>query len=281
MLWRLKTRTMPLGERPLLMGIVNITPDSFSDGGNFLTPQAGLTQALKLLGDGADLLDLGGESTRPNAQPITPEEEQSRVLPVLAAILKARPATILSVDTYHARTASVAIAAGAEIINDVSGLQWDPAMAETLARLQPGVILMHTRGKPTEWRTLPPLAPDEVMPLVLEGLRRTLAQAAAAGIPPETIVLDPGFGFGKLGPDNFILLNHLADLHQLGHPILAALSRKRFLTAHLTNPTPAQILEATTAAHLRCIAAGAHILRLHEIPATLRAAAKQKLSAVS
>jgi dihydropteroate synthase len=281
MLWRLKARTMPLGERPLLMGIVNITPDSFSDGGNFLTPQAGLTQALKLLDDGADLLDLGGESTRPNAQPITPEQEKSRVLPVLEAILKARPHTIVSVDTYHSQTAAAAIAAGAEIVNDVSGLQWDARMAETLARLQPGAILMHTRGKPTEWRTLPPLAPDEVMPLVLNGLRQTLTQAAAAGIPPETIVLDPGFGFGKLGADNFILLNHLADLHQLGHPILAGLSRKRFLTAHLTNPTPAQILEATTAAHLQCISAGAHILRLHEIPATLRAPAKQKLSAVS
>jgi dihydropteroate synthase len=270
MLWQLKTRTILHGERPLLMGIVNITPDSFSDGGNFLAPQAALTQALKLLDDGADLLDLGGESTRPNAQPITPEEEQSRVLPVLEAILKARPDTVLSVDTYHAQTAAAAVAAGAEIINDVSGLQWDSAMAETLARLQSGTILMHTRGKPTEWRTLPQLAPEEVMPLVLDGLRQTLAQAAAAGIRRETIVLDPGFGFGKLGADNFILLDHLADLHQLGYPVLAGLSRKRFLTAHLESPTPAQILEATTAAHLRCIAAGAHILRVHEIPATLR-----------
>jgi dihydropteroate synthase len=254
------------------MGIVNITPDSFSDGGSFLAPQAALTQALKLLDDGADLLDLGGESTRPDAQPITPQEEHSRVLPVLAAILKARPNTVVSVDTYHSQTAAAAVASGAEIINDVSGLQWDSAMAETLARLQPGAILMHTRGKPTEWRTLPPLSPDEVMPLVLDGLRQTLAQAAAAGIPPETIVLDPGFGFGKLGADNFILLNHLSDLHQLGHPILAGLSRKRFLTAHFTDPTPAQILEATTAAHLQCIRAGAHILRVHEIPATLRTA---------
>jgi dihydropteroate synthase len=149
-------------------------------------------------------------------------------------------------------------------------------MAETLARLQPGAILMHTRGKPTEWRTLPPLAPDEVMPLVLDGLRQTLAQALAAGIPPETIVLDPGFGFGKLGPDNFILLDRLAEFHQLGFPLLAGLSRKRFLTAHLTNPTPAQILEATTAAHLRCIAAGAHILRVHEIPASLLEAAQAR-----
>jgi dihydropteroate synthase len=272
MQWKLKTRTMPLGERPLLMGIVNITPDSFSDGGNFLTPQSALTQALKLLDDGADLLDLGGESTRPNAHPISAEEEQSRVLPVLEAILKARPETVVSVDTYHSQTAAAAIASGAEIINDVSGLQWDPAMAETLARLQPGAILMHTRGRPSEWRTFPPLAPDEVMPLVLNGLRQTLAQAAAAGIRPEAIVLDPGFGFGKLGPDNFILLNHLAELHQLGYPILAGLSRKRFLTEHLTNPTPAQILQATTAAHLTCHRAGAHILRIHEIPATLRAA---------
>jgi dihydropteroate synthase len=255
------------------MGIVNVTPDSFSDGGNFLAPQAALSQALKLLGAGADLLDLGGESTRPNAEPITPEEEQSRVLPVIAGILNARPDAILSVDTYHAETAAAAISAGAEIVNDVSGLQWDPAMAETLARLQPGAILMHTRGKPKDWRTLPPLAPDEVMSLVLNGLRQTLAQAAAAGIPRETIVLDPGFGFGKLGADNFILLRHLADLHQLGLPILAGLSRKRFLTAHLANPTPAEILEATTAAHLRCIEAGAHILRVHEIPAALRTAA--------
>jgi dihydropteroate synthase len=258
------------------MGIVNITPDSFSDGGNFLNPQAALTQALSLLDAGADLLDLGGESTRPNAQPITPKEERSRVLPVLEALLKARPGAIVSVDTYHSQTAAAAIAAGAEIINDVSGLQWDARMAETLARLQPGAILMHTRGKPTEWRTLPPLAPDEVMPLVLDGLRQTLAQALAAGIPPETIVLDPGFGFGKLGPDNFILLDRLAEFHQLGFPLLAGLSRKRFLTAHLTNPTPAQILEATTAAHLRCIAAGAHILRVHEIPASLLEAAQAR-----
>ncbi len=274
--WQLKSRRLSLGERPLLMGIVNITPDSFSDGGNFLNPQAALTQALSLLDAGADLLDLGGESTRPNAQPITPKEERSRVLPVLEALLKARPGAIVSVDTYHSQTAAAAIAAGAEIINDVSGLQWDARMAETLARLQPGAILMHTRGKPTEWRTLPPLAPDEVMPLVLDGLRQTLAQALAAGIPPETIVLDPGFGFGKLGPDNFILLDRLAEFHQLGFPLLAGLSRKRFLTAHLTNPTPAQILEATTAAHLRCIAAGAHILRVHEIPASLLEAAQAR-----
>ncbi len=272
MIWQLKTRTLSLTERPLLMGIVNITPDSFSDGGNFFTLQAALSQALSLLDDGADLLDLGGESTRPNAEPVTSEKEQSRILPVLEAILKARPDTIISVDTYHAQTAAVALEAGAEIINDVSGLQWDPRMAETLARLQPGAILMHTRGKPTEWRTLPPMAPEEVMPLVLNGLRRTLGQAADAGIRPETIVLDPGFGFGKLGPDNFILLNHLAELHQLGVPLLAGLSRKRFLTSHLTNPTSTQILEATTAAHLRCIAAGAHILRVHEIPAELRIA---------
>ncbi len=270
--WQLKTRTLDLGKRPLLMGIVNITPDSFSDGGRFFNPEAAVGQALKLLDDGADLLDLGGESTRPNAKPISPAEEQARVLPALQAILKARPDTVVSVDTYHAETAAAAVASGAEIINDVSGLQWDSAMAETLARLQPGAILMHTRGKPTEWRTLPPLAPEEVMSLVLNGLRHTLVEAAAAGIPRETIVLDPGFGFGKLGPDNFILLHHLAELHQLGFPILAGLSRKRFLTAHLTSPTPAQVLEATTAAHLECIHAGAHILRVHEIPPALRAA---------
>jgi dihydropteroate synthase len=267
--WQLKTRTLPLGERPLLMGILNVTPDSFSDGGRFLTPEAALRHALQMLDQGADMLDLGGESTRPDAEPTTPEEEQSRVLPVLDCILKARPQTILSVDTYHAATAAAALNAGAEIINDVSGLLWDPAMAGVLAEKKPGAILMHTRGRPTQWRDLPPLAPDQVVPLVLDGLRHTIALAAQARVLRDTIVLDPGFGFGKLGADNRILLDRLGELHQLGFPILAGLSRKRFLTAHLAQPTAEQVIEATTAANRRAILAGAHILRVHDIPAAV------------
>ena len=275
--WRLRTRTLPLGERTLLIGIVNVTPDSFSDGGQFLEPEAALTQALRLLDEGADLLDLGGESTRPNATPISSAEEQSRVLPVLEGILAARPETIISVDTYHAATAEASIRAGAEIVNDVSGLLWDDRMAATLAYFGPGTILMHTRGRPTEWATLPPLAPNEVVPLVLAGLQQSLALAHAAGIPTGMIVVDPGFGFGKLGAANFTLLAHLSELHQLGYPVLAGVSRKRFLTAGLDSENASQAsveasLHATSAAHTAAILAGAHILRVHDIPAARAAA---------
>ena len=153
--WRLRTRTLALGPRTLIMGILNATPDSFSDGGRFLDPRAALTHALQMLDDGADILDLGGESTRPNSTPVTPSEEQARVLPVLRAVLAARPNAILSIDTYHAETARLAIDCGAEIVNDVSGFLWDDAMAATCATLNCGVVLMHTRARPQQWRTLP------------------------------------------------------------------------------------------------------------------------------
>ena len=262
--------TVLLGERTLIMGIVNVTPDSFSDGGQLFSRQSAINHSLHLLDEGADLLDLGGESTRPNATPVSAEEEQSRVLPVLEGILRARPDTVLSVDTYHASTALAALRAGAEIINDVSGLLWDDAMAPTLAETRPGAILMHTRGRPTDWASLPPLDPGEVLPLVLAGLRHTLTLAEAAGIPRDTIVLDPGFGFGKLGPANFTLLAHFAQFHQLGYPLLAGISRKRFLTSALDPETASQTearLHATSAANTAAILAGAHILRVHDLPA--------------
>jgi dihydropteroate synthase len=263
----LKTRTLPLGERTLLMGIVNITPDSFSDGGQFLSPSAAVTHALRLLDEGADVLDLGAESTRPGSTPISPEEEQRRLLPVLKELLRLRPGTIVSVDTYHAATAEAAIAGGAEIVNDVSGLLWDDGMAAVLARHKPGVILMHTRGRPAEWPTQSRLAADEVLPCVREGLARTLALARSAGIAAETVVLDPGFGFGKLGAENFALLNGLAELHALGRPLLAGVSRKRFLTAHQAQPTEQERRDATSAANVAAILAGAHMLRVHDLPA--------------
>ena len=253
------------------MGIVNVTPDSFSDGGLYFHPSAARDHALKLLDDGADLLDLGGESTRPNAQPITAAEEQTRILPVVRATLKARPEAILSVDTYHAETAAAALDAGAEIINDVSGLLWDERMAALLAREKPGAVLMHTRGAPRQWQELPPLRSEDVLPLVLSGLAHTLALARAAGIADDSIVLDPGFGFGKRGGENFTLLDGIAELHSLGRPLLAGLSRKRFLTAHQAAPTAKQREEATTAANLRAVAAGAHILRVHDVAAARKA----------
>src|SRR5580704_13289367 len=157
--WPLRTRTLSLGRRTFIMGILHVTPDSFSDGGHFYSPEhapeRALAQAITMLDEGANILDIGGESTRPNATPLTPEEEQSRVLPVIESLLKQRPQTILSIDTYHAVTARGAIETGAEIVNDVSGHLWDPAMSAICADLRCGTILMHTRGRPQDWPTLP------------------------------------------------------------------------------------------------------------------------------
>jgi dihydropteroate synthase len=285
--WKLRTRTLELGLRTLLMGILNVTPDSFSDGNLFLAPDRALQHALTLLDQGADILDLGGESTRPSALPLSPEQEQQRILPVLSAILAARPDAIVSVDTYHAATARLAVEHGAEIINDVSGLHWDPDMARTLAELRPGAVLMHTRGRPPEWSSLPPLQPEEVVPLILHGLSgfhgldQTLARAAAGGLSRHNIVLDPGFGFGKRGDENFALHAGFARLQTLGLPLLAGTSRKRFLTAHLDKPARepnSQLdsearLAASTASNVASILAGAHLLRVHDIPAARAAVA--------
>jgi dihydropteroate synthase len=260
--WRLRSRSIALGERTLLMGILNATPDSFSDGGRFLDANAALTHALAMLDEGADILDLGGESTRPNATPVAPAEEQERVLPVLRAILAVRPDTILSIDTYHASTARLAVEAGAEIVNDVSGLLWDEAMATTCAALNCGTILMHTRGRPQEWRTLPALSDEEVAPLVLRELRVRTEAALAAGIPRAAIVLDPGFGFGKSLDENYPLLANLDEMHKLGYPLLIGLSRKRFLRGAESS---AALQDATNAANTAAILAGVHILRVHDV----------------
>ncbi len=271
------------------MGILNVTPDSFSDGGYFYSPQhapeRALTQALKLLEEGADILDLGGESTRPNATPLTPDEEQSRILPVVESILKQKPTTILSIDTFHAATARRAIEAGAEIINDVSGHLWDPDMSKTCAQSGCGAILMHTRGRPQDWPTLPPLAPEAVLPLVLKELAERLEAATAAGIPRNKIVLDPGFGFGKRLDENYPLLAHFDQLKQFDIPILAGVSRKGFLAHTLAQspslsillegatPSMDDRLHATTAANVAAILTGAHILRTHDVRPAVEAAA--------
>jgi len=282
--WRLRTRSLSLGQRTLIMGILNATPDSFSDGGQFLDPRAALTHALQMLDDGADILDLGGESTRPNSTPVTEAEEQSRVLPILRAILAARPDTVLSIDTYHAETARLAIESGAEIVNDVSGFVSDDAMAATCASLNCGTILMHTRGRPQQWRTLPALAPAEVTPLVLRELRARTDGALTAGIARESIVLDPGFGFGKVLDENIPLLAQFDRLGTLGFPLLAGLSRKGFLRHALADNVPAKVtgapqsdsemwVSATTAANTAAILAGAHILRVHDVRPVRAAAA--------
>ncbi len=287
--WHLRTRTLALGQRTLVMGILNVTPDSFSDGGLFYspahTPERALAQAIKMLDDGADILDIGGESTRPNAVPLTESEEQSRILPVIETTLKQRPETILSIDTFHAATARLAILAGAEIVNDVSGHLWDPDMSATCANLACGTVLMHTRGRPHDWPTLPALTPTEVTPLVLTELRQRLEAAATAGIARNTIVLDPGFGFGKRLDENYPLLAHLDQFHKFNLPILVGASRKGFLAHTLAQhaslsvlldgatPSIADRLNATTAANVAAILAGAHIIRTHDVRPAVEAAA--------
>ncbi|MBB5340837.1 dihydropteroate synthase [Tunturiibacter gelidoferens] len=287
--WHLRTRTLPLGHRTIVMGILNVTPDSFSDGGYFYSPQhspeRALEQAIKMLAEGAAILDLGGESTRPNATPLTPDEEQSRILPVLESILKEMPGTLLSIDTFHAATASRALEAGAEIINDVSGHLWDPDMSKTCAQSGCGAVLMHTRGRPQDWPHLPPLEQNKVLTLVLTELTERLEAAVTAGIQRNKIVIDPGFGFGKRLDENYPLLAHFDQLRQFGLPILAGVSRKGFLAHTLTqSPSLSVLLEgatpsmddrlhATTAANVAAILAGAHIVRTHDVRPAVEAAA--------
>jgi dihydropteroate synthase len=249
------------------MAVLNVTPDSFSDGGLYSTKEAAIAHGLGLLAEGADILDIGGESTRPGATPVSAEEEQSRVLPVVAELRRLRPGALLSVDTSKSAVARAAVAAGADIVNDVSGLLWDDAMAATCAELECGVIAMHTRGRPQEWRQLPPLSREAVLPMVRDGLRASLERAVDAGIRREAVVLDPGFGFGKMGEENYWLLAGMSQLAELERPILAGLSRKSFLGAMETRAN------ATLAATVAAVLAVAHIVRVHEVTPTREAVA--------
>jgi dihydropteroate synthase len=293
--WNLGTRTLELGKRTVIMGIVNVTPDSFSDGGLYLDSGKAVEHALQLLDEGADIIDVGGESTRPGASvaaspeskakevkesktsaaahkttnAVSAEDELRRVLPVIAELKKLRPAAVVSIDTYKASVARAAIAAGAEIVNDVSGLRWDPPMARTIAEMKCGVVLMHMRGRPEEWRTLPP-ASDIVLQVKRE-LREWAETAVLAGVRREKIVLDPGFGFGKSFEENYPLLGRFQDLQSLGFPLLAGTSRKSFLGRTLANAgkdaAPADRMYGNLAAQTALILKGAHILRTHDVKA--------------
>jgi dihydropteroate synthase len=282
--WRLRTRTLELGRRTLVMGVVNITPDSFSDGGSFLDPEAALVRCMQCLDEGADILDLGAESTRPGSRAGTPDalvsaaEEQARLLPVLEGVLKALPQAAVSVDTYKAATARAALQAGAEIINDVSGFTWDPGIAQVCAEFGAGLVLSHTRGRPEAWRAQPQLAPDALLAAVRDGLAASLAAAQAAGIAQDQIVLDPGYGFGKRLSENYVLLNRQAELLTLGRPLLAGLSRKSFLghtLAPLFGGSDAPLDErenASLAAMTAAILHGASIVRVHAVRPAVEAA---------
>jgi dihydropteroate synthase len=276
-LWRLRTRSLELGPRTLVMGILNVTPDSFSDGGKFLARDHAVAHALKMLDDGADLLDIGGESTRPGTpvaeSGIPAAEELRRILPVMEDILRERPDAVLSVDTYKAEVARAAVSAGCEIVNDVSALRWDDQMAATLAELACGVILMHTRGRPQEWRNLAPSA--DIVAEVKKDLREYAQAAVSHGIARDQIMLDVGIGFGKKFEQNYPLLAGLDQLHELGFPLLVGTSRKSFIGRTLAvdgKDAPSdQRLSGSLAAATASVLKGAHMVRVHDVKPAVEA----------
>lgn len=278
--WKLRTRTLELGNRTCLMAIINLTPDSFSGDGLAHRPDdEAIAAAIHARDNGADIVDLGAESTRPGATPLSATEEQARLLPVLEGLLRERPRAIVSIDTYHAATARCAIAAGAEIINDVSGLEWDTDMARSIADAGCGLVLMHARGRPPQWKLQTRLPASKVLPIVFSGLCERLTLAEASGLPSDSILIDPGFGFGKVDDENLILLAGLPRLHELGRPLLVGLSRKGFIgkAVRHVQSTELPVIEArrvgTIAANVAAILAGAHVLRVHELQAAREAAA--------
>jgi dihydropteroate synthase len=286
--WQIGSRVVQLGKRTLIMGVVNVTPDSFSDGGLNFDRDRAVEHALKLLHDGADIIDVGGESTRPGAKVVSPndanasvseKEELERVIPVISALKQRSPKAIISVDTYKAGVARAAVKAGAEIVNDVSGFLWDPQMRKTLAELKCGAVLMHMRGHPQEWKTLPPLS--DVVTAVKRELRERCDAAIVGGMKRERMVIDPGFGFGKNREENYPLLRRLEEFHELRFPLLVGMSRKSFIGRALAhNGTDAAITDAaitdvaikdrlfgTLAAETVAIMKGAHIIRTHDVRA--------------
>ena len=263
---------LPRPGRTLVMGVLNVTPDSFSDGGRYLDPAAAVAHGRALLAEGADLVDVGGESTRPGATRPSPEEELDRVLPVVRAL--AGDGVLVSVDTMRASVASAVVGAGAVLVNDVSGGLADEAMLSTVAALDVAYVLMHWRAHSTQMQRFTDY--DDVVADVSAELRERLDAAAQAGIRPERVAVDPGIGFSKTADQNWDVLAGMERLHDLGHPVLIATSRKRFLGALLADATgelrPTELREdGTTATSTLAAAAGAWCIRTHSVRATLDA----------
>jgi len=256
-------RTLVLGERTLVMGIINVTPDSFSDGGRLLDPSRAIDEGVRQVEQGADLLDVGGESTRPGASALGAAEERSRVLPVVEG-LAARVAVPISVDTYKPTVADAALDAGASMVNDVSGLRYESGLAAVVARRGAPIVLMHMRGRSRNMYEQATY--HDVMDEVREELRESMAFATGAGIPREAILVDPGLGFAKEPAHSFEALARLPELAELGRPILVGPSRKGFLTRPLKREVPAAGRDWLTAgAVTAAVLNGAHIVRVHAV----------------
>lgn len=291
--WNLGSRVVELGRRTVIMGVVNVTPDSFSDGGLYSDPDIAVAYAEQLLAEGASIIDVGGESTRPGANvipaagaslpgdsqaavrtPVSEEEEKKRVIPVIRELKQRNPTAIVSVDTYKAGVARAAVEAGAEVVNDISGFRWDPKMVKTLAELKVGAVLMHTRGRPEEWRSLPPIG-DPVL-LVKRELKQWAEAAVLAGVKRDRLVLDPGFGFGKSFEENYPLLARFADLQYMGFPLLGGTSRKSFIGRTLARDGKDAPIEervfGTLATETALMLKGAHVIRTHDVRSAVDAA---------
>ena len=260
MVWHMRDRVLSLGS-VLVMGVLNVTPDSFSDGGRYETAEKAVARARAMADEGADLVDIGGESSRPGAQPVTLEEELGRVIPIVTR-LAGQVSIPISVDTTKAEVARRCLDLGAAIINDTSALSHDVRMAEIVAQSGAGLILMHMQGVPATMQEKPFYT--HVVEEVYEFLRRSIETAVAAGIHPERIAVDPGIGFGKRVEDNLMLLAKLASFDRLGHPIVVGPSRKAFLGSLLNRPVGER--EWGTAAAIACaVMNGAHVVRVHAV----------------
>ena len=259
---RLPSRTLVLGERTLIMGVLNVTPDSFSDGGRYLNADAAVARALEMERAGADILDIGGESTRPGSEPVSATEEMQRILPVLEK-LRGRLKIPISVDTSKAEVAEAAAYQGAEILNDVTALRADPRLAEVARQRKLPLILMHMRGEPRTMQKMP-FARD-VLRDVAAGLRGAVAKARRASVAKSQIVLDPGIGFGKSAAQNFELLARLPELARLGFPLLVGTSRKKFIGIALGGAPEGERAWGTAATVAASILGGAHIVRVHDV----------------
>ncbi len=265
-IWRVGEHAIDCSERTLVMGIVNVTPDSFSDGGMLETAEDAVRHAIRLSADGADIVDVGGESTRPGSEPVAADEELARVLPVIEGLAAAAPSLVVSVDTRKAEVAAAALDAGAKIVNDVSAGS-DPEMFDVVRERQAGLVLMHMKGEPKTMQEAPQY--DDVVAEVHGFLRQRLEAASFAGIDAERIAVDPGIGFGKDQRHNLELLHRIGELLDLGRPVLVGPSRKRFIGALLDLPEGERV-EGTAAAVAWLVARGAHIVRVHDVKQIVR-----------
>lgn len=264
-----RKRVLKLGERTLLMGILNVTPDSFSDGGLFFNKERAIAQALKMVNEGADIIDIGGESTRPGAKPIPVDEELRRVIPVIEILVKEIDIPI-SIDTYKSEVAQRAIDAGAEIINDISGLHFDPELAKVASKEKTPIILMHTRGSPETMQK--DICYKSLFSEILNYLKESIRIAEDSGVDPDKIIIDPGIGFGKRVEDNLLIIKNLSELRVLGKPILLGTSRKSFI-GKILNTDVSDRLEGSIASAMIGVLNGAHIIRCHDVAQTKKALA--------